>query len=154
MKITSRLALLIATLIASNLASACSRAITAPSRVADATAGSSALTTNTVWTLRSLTQAGSPEITIADCGAFTLMFGDDGKIQMRADCNRAFASYTLSGQTLSVGLIASTKAYCASAPLDNQYLALLGGENTVTSSTTTVQLSSPRGTLRFARTSP
>jgi len=151
MKISSRLALLTTLLIASNLASACSRAITAPSTVADSPAGSTALSTNTVWTLRSLTQTGSPEITIADPGAFTLTLGDDGKIAVRADCNRGSASYTVSGQTLSVGLMAVTRAYCQSAPLDDQYLALLIGESSVISSANSVQLSSPRGTLRFAR---
>lgn len=151
MKISSRLALLTALLIASNLASACSRAITAPSTVADTPAGSNALTTNTMWTLRSIARAGSPEVTIADPGIFTLTFGDDGKIAVRADCNRASASYTVSGQALSVGLMAVTRAYCASAPLDDQYLSLLGGESTVTTGATSVELSSPRGTLRFAR---
>jgi hypothetical protein len=91
MKIISRLALLTALLIASNLASACTHAITAPSTVADAPAGSNALTTNTMWTLRSMTRAGSPEVTVAD-PIFTVTFGDDGKIAVRADCNRASAS--------------------------------------------------------------
>jgi hypothetical protein len=45
--------------------------------------------------------------------------------------------------------MASTQAYCASAPLDGQYLALLGGENVATFDGTTLQLSSPRGTLRL-----
>lgn len=79
------------------------------------------------------------------------MFADDGRIQARAECNRASASYTLNGQTLSVGLMASTKAYCATALLDDRYLALLGGENVVTSAGNTLQLSSPRGTPRFVR---
>jgi heat shock protein HslJ len=82
---------------------------------------------------------------------FTLMLTDDGKISTRADCNRASGAYRISGNTLSIGPIASTRAYCATAPVDQQFLMLLGGENMVTTSDSALQLSSPRGTLTFGR---
>lgn len=151
MKLASRLALLTALLIAGNLASACSHSVTAPSSVEGSTAGSTALSTNTLWTLRSLQEGTSPEITIADPSKFTLTLTDDGKIQVRADCNRGIGGYTVTGQTLSVGPMAVTRAYCGDDSVDNEFLTLLSGENTLTSAATTLQLSSPRGTLRFAR---
>ena len=112
---------------------------------------SATLSTNIVWTLKSLNETGSPTVTIANPDLFTLMLTDEGKVQARADCNRASASYTIANQTLSVGLLASTQAYCTSAPVDGQYLALLGGENVATVDGDTLQLTSRRGTLRFTR---
>jgi heat shock protein HslJ len=47
--------------------------------------------------------------------------------------------------------LASTRAYCASAPIDTDYLTLLSGESTVSISGATLQLSSSRGTLTFTR---
>ena len=88
---------------------------------------------------------------IADPSLFTLTLTDDGHVEARADCNRASAGYTFAAPTLSVGLMASTRAYCASAPVDGQYLDLLGGDSVVTASGNALQLSSSRGTLRFAR---
>ena len=152
MNTSSRSVLFVGPLVLGLLVSACGEATTAsllPS--APSSTGASVLSTNTTWTLQSLTETGLPEITIADRSAFTLVLTDDGKIQARADCNRASAGYALADNTLSVGLIASTRAYCASAPLDGQYLALLGGENIVTVNGASLQLSSPRGTLRFVR---
>ncbi len=114
-------------------------------------AQSAALAANTTWTLQSLAEVGSPDVTIVDPNLFTLVLTDDGKVQARADCNRASAAYTVTDQTLSVGLMASTMAYCASAPIDEQYLSLLGGDNIITTSGAALQLSSSRGTLRFVR---
>ena len=153
---SSRSVLFAGPLVLGLLGSACGEATTAsllPS--APSSTGSSSqslvLPTNTTWTLQSLTETGLPEITIADPSVFTLVLTDDGKLQARADCNRASAGYAVSDGTLSVGLIASTMAQCASAPIDSQYLALLGGENVVAINGATLQLSSPRGTLRFVQ---
>jgi heat shock protein HslJ len=112
---------------------------------------SALIQTNATWTLQSLTETGATEVTIADPSRFTLLLTDDGKAQVRADCNRGVAGYTLTDHTLSVGLMASTRAYCGSASADTQYLALLGGETVVTASDAALQLSSSRGTLRFVR---
>lgn len=130
---------------------ACQGAVAGPSRVPASAGGSVAIEANAVWTLRSLVHADGSVVAIEDPSAFTLTLTDDGKLQARADCNRATGGYTISGNRLSVGPIASTKAYCASAPLDDQYLTLLSGENVVALSGASLQLSSPRGALRFGR---
>ena len=153
MKMFARLAALASPLVAGFLVTSCGDAPAAsalpssPSSLAQ----SDVLAPNTTWVLQSLAETGSPEVTIADPSRFTFMLTDDGKLQARADCNRASAGYALTGQTLSVGLMASTRAYCASAPVDGQYLALLGGESVATARGTTLELSSSRGTLRFGR---
>jgi heat shock protein HslJ len=110
-----------------------------------------AIDTNVVWHLRSIVSADGSVLTIGDPSLFTVMLTDDGKVSARADCNRASGGYRISGNTLSIGPMASTRAYCASAPVDQQFLMLLGGENSVTTSDATLQLSSPRGTLKFGR---
>jgi heat shock protein HslJ len=130
---------------------ACSGTIQGPSSVPSAPLNSLAIETNAVWQLRSIVSADGSLLTIADPRVFTLMLTDDGKVSARADCNRASGGYTLSGNMLSIGPIASTRAYCATAPVDQQFLMLLGGENIVTTSGATLQLSSSRGTLEFGR---
>jgi heat shock protein HslJ len=130
---------------------ACSGTVTRPSQVPAAPVASLAIETSAVWHLRSLAIADGSVLPIENPSLFTLMLTDDGKISTRADCNRASGAYRISGNTLSIGPIASTRAYCATAPVDQQFLMLLGGENMVTTSDSALQLSSPRGTLTFGR---
>jgi heat shock protein HslJ len=113
--------------------------------------GSLSIETNAVWKLQSLVRADSSEATIADPSLFTMSLVDDTSLRVQSDCNRASGGYTTSGNTISIGPLASTRAYCASAPIDSEYLALLGGESTVSLSGSTLRLSSARGTLTFAR---
>jgi heat shock protein HslJ len=109
------------------------------------------IATDTVWKLQSLAVAGSPAVAIGDPNVFTFTLDAAGRLSAKADCNRGSASYTLTGDTLSVGLMAATLAACATAPLDTQFLALLSGDNVATSDGLTLQLSSPRGTLQLVR---
>ena len=139
------------TLISALSLGACSGTIATPSQVPAAPIASLAIDTNVVWRLQSLAGADGSVLTIGDPSAFTLTLTDDGKVQVRADCNRASGGYRISGNTLSIGAMASTKAYCSTAPVDQQFLMLLAGEDIVTTSGATLQLSSPRGTLRFGR---
>jgi heat shock protein HslJ len=155
MKFSARLTPFVGLLVVGLVVTACGEATmpvlpVSPTSIPSA-AQSALIPTNTTWTLQSLTETGATEVAIADPSIFTLVLNDDGKVQARADCNRASAGYTVTDRTLSVGLMASTRAYCASAPVDGQYLALLGGENVVTTSGAALQLSSSRGTLRFVR---
>ena len=138
-------------LIAALSLAACNGTMAGPSAVLAPPTASAAIETNAVWHLRSIGGADGSIVTIEDPSPFTLMLADDGKLSARADCNRASGAYRISGTTLSIGPIASTRAYCASAPTDGQFLALLVGESVIAGSDSTLQLSSPRGTLRFVR---
>jgi heat shock protein HslJ len=151
MSFVLRVARLNSVLLAALFLAACSGTIAAPSNAPSAPIASLAIQTNAVWHLRSIVSADGSVLTIDDPSLFTLMLTDDGKVSARADCNRASGAYSLSGNSLSIGPIASTRAYCTSAPVDQQFLMLLGGENAVTTSDITLQLSSPGGTLRFGR---
>jgi heat shock protein HslJ len=130
---------------------ACGGTTTGPSNVPTAPIVSPAIDTNAVWHLRSIGGVDGAVLGIDDPSLFTLTLTDAGKVAVRADCNRASGGYTISGNTLSIGPMASTIAYCTTAPVDQQFLTLLGGESTVTASAAALHLSSPRGTLVFGR---
>ena len=125
---------------------------TAPSPSSTTPSGDAlSIETNAVWKLQSLARTNSSKVTIGDPSRFTMSLGDDKLLHAQADCNKATGGYTTSGTTISVGPLASTKAYCGSAPIDTDYLLLLSGDNTVAISGSTLELSSSRGTLRFTR---
>lgn len=144
---------LVAALVAAVSLTACDgTSPVSPSSVATTpTGGALTVETTSVWKLQSLARAGGSAVTVTDPGLFTMSLSS-GTLQLKADCNRATGTYTLSGNTLSVGsTMASTKAYCGSASLDTDYLAILGGQSTVSITGSTLQLSSSRGTLTFGQ---
>jgi heat shock protein HslJ len=130
---------------------ACGGTLTGPSAAPAAPVASLAIQTNTVFHLRSMTKADGAIQVIDDPSLFTLMLSGEGTIAARVDCNRANGGYTISGNTVSVGPLASTKAYCGDGSFDSQFLTLLGGQTTATASGNTLQLSSARGILTFDR---
>lgn len=130
---------------------ACGGTLTGPSVAPAAPAGSLAIEANAVWHLRSMTNADGALQVIEDPSLFTLTLTDEGKVAARVDCNRAFGAYTISGNTVSMGPLASTRAYCGASSFDAEFLTLLVGETMAATSGNTLQLSSPRGILRFDR---
>lgn len=105
----------------------------------------------TTWTVESAQPAGQPELAAPTPGAFTLVL-ESGRAGARVDCNSCGGAYTLSGATLTVSpSMVCTRAACPGMTFGNQYLTLLGGENTVAISDRTLTLSSPRGILRLRR---
>jgi heat shock protein HslJ len=148
-----RLTHLVAALAAAASLTACNGSSpVAPSSVPmTSTGGALTIETNAVWKLQSLARAGSAATRVSDPTLYTLSL-NGGALQLRADCNRATGTYTMNEKTLSVGpTMASTRAYCGSASLDTDYLALLSGENTVSIAGSTLQLLSSRGTLTFGQ---
>jgi heat shock protein HslJ len=131
---------------------ACAQSI-APSTItpSEAATAPAAIVTG-AWKLQSLTRSDSTVVTVSQPERFTVEFTDANRISLRADCNRGFGSFTSNGNAISVGPVAITKAYCVeTAPLDDEFVGLLNGDNAVTSTATSLQLSSARGTLRFIR---
>ncbi|HEU4382673.1 MAG TPA: META domain-containing protein [Anaeromyxobacteraceae bacterium] len=61
-----------------------------------------------------------------DPARYTLRLGADRRAEIRADCNRATASYALAGSALSLGPIASTRAHCPPPSISDRYLQQLG----------------------------
>ncbi len=105
------------------------------------------------WTLVSLQEAGS-EAASVPARRFFADFGPDKDLFIKADCNVCTAGYTaaLDGSFETVGPIPCTLAYCATAPLDTRYLALLEAARSWSVSEEELELSSAGGVLRFERT--
>ena len=105
------------------------------------------------WRLVSLREPGHDEVRVADPGAFTVEFAADGRVQVKADCNRCGGTYTAGSRTLQVGPLACTRAFCtATAPLDTTFAALVGSAQTWTSSDDQhLEVASTSGVLRFQR---
>jgi heat shock protein HslJ len=148
---TLRLVHLTSALFSALALAACGGTLTEPSAAPAAPPTSLAIETNAVWHLRSMAQPDGAIQPIEDSSLFTLMLSDEGNAAVQADCNRASGGYRITGRSVSIGPLASTKAYCGAASFDSEFLTLLGGETIATASGTTLQLSSPRGTLTFGR---
>ncbi len=59
----------------------------------------------------------------ADRDLFTLAFGSDGQVAIRADCNRGTGTWSSTGSSgLKFGPIASTLALCAQPTIGDRYL--------------------------------
>ena len=57
--------------------------------------------------------------------AFTITFGEDGKVTGTTDCNNFFGSYTVQDNLISFGDLASTKMYCEGSQ-ESDFLRYLG----------------------------
>ncbi|NVO66666.1 META domain-containing protein [Methanofollis tationis] len=82
----------------------------------------------TTWTLESL-YSGDTVSSVVAGSMITAIFGEDGSLTGSAGCNRYFATCTLSGASLSIGQIGSTKMHCTAEGIMEQettYLNLLG----------------------------
>jgi heat shock protein HslJ len=101
------------------------------------------------WQLVSLTEAGREPQSVAEPDLFTVEFTADGRASLRADCNRCSAAYDARSQRLTVGLLACTRAYCASAPLDSTFVALVGQATTWRSVDRGLELRSEAGVLQL-----
>jgi len=133
--------------------SACAGNVVAPSATG-APSGASPTATAALggaWKLQSITRADSTIVTVQQPDLFTLELTDT-RIALRVDCNRATGSYTTNGTTLTVGKLAMTDAYCAAtADVGAEYLRQLDGDTVVSATTSSLVLSSARGTLRFGK---
>ena len=134
---------------------ACSRSVVSPSSDAGQAVGSvpPALTiTNTLWKLQSFQRPGAPSTPVANPDQFTMELLADGRLSVRADCNRCAGSYSPAGETFTVGSNAAcTRAACSTAPFDQEYVMALTGATITRASGNTLECASPQGVLTFAR---
>jgi heat shock protein HslJ len=113
----------------------------------DPLTGPSALT-GQVWKLQSLQRADFSVLTV-DPALYTVEFNDGGRLSARADCNRCAGTYQTSGASLTVGLLACTRAFCGADSLDNQYTAILAAAQSHGVSDGILTIASSNGTLRY-----
>lgn len=112
-------------------------------------APSQTVITNVFWKLYSFQRSDLPEIEIHNPEQFTVRFGDDGRVAIRADCNNCIGSYELTGQHLRLGVLACTRAYCGSDSLDTEYLRALESATAFSTAEGVLTIKAPGAVLTF-----
>jgi heat shock protein HslJ len=103
------------------------------------------------WRLVAMKPAGQAEAPAPAGVTYSVTFAGD-RMSVRADCNTCTGVYSLSGQTLTAGpTLLCSRAACPTMEFEHVYIQLVAGDSTISLSTNTLALSSPRGTLRFSR---
>jgi heat shock protein HslJ len=103
------------------------------------------------WRLVSLQRAGAAAIAVDNPERYTVMFGDDGRLSVKSDCNSCRSSYALSGSALMVQALACTKAYCGTASLDTPFTSALSQAQTVSRNGEVMTIQGEGAIARFRR---
>jgi heat shock protein HslJ len=111
----------------------------------------------TNWTLDSFYTGTAVSSVIAGT-TITAVFGEDGSVAGSAGCNHYFASYNVTGTSVSIGSAGSTKMYCTSPGVMQQestYLASLSRAAAFTITGNRLSLAEANGTtlLSFTKAS-
>ena len=145
------LACVVFLLAAATFSVACDESVAAPSPTSQS-ATAAAPVTDGVWKLQSFQRADATSVPVPDPDRFTIEVGADGRLAVRADCNRCSASYSQASGALKVGsAMACTKAFCSTSPFDGQYTGALSDATLVRATDTTLEFVSAAGVLKFAR---
>jgi heat shock protein HslJ len=102
------------------------------------------------WRLASLNPTDQPAVPIGEPDRFVADF-QDGRLALLADCNRCGAGYAAGPDTLAVGLMVCTQAFCQSAPIDTQFADLVQRAIAWRVESGRLELSSTGGVLRLER---
>jgi heat shock protein HslJ len=111
------------------------------------------------WSLGSMVKDGAT-VAIVPGTTITAKFTSDGSVNGAAGCNNYFASYTVAGNTMTVGPVGSTLMFCgAPAGIMNQETTYLGMlQNASTFSATAMELrisdASGKNTLVYQKYQP
>lgn len=103
------------------------------------------------WQLVSLQPSGQPQVPAPTGASFSVGFDSDGRVSVAADCNRCGSTYQADRDTLHVGDMACTLAYCATAPVDTQFSGLVSSAESWSVESGQLELRSGEGTLRLRR---
>jgi heat shock protein HslJ len=90
----------------------------------------------TNWTLDSVYSGDAVSSVIAGT-TITAVFGEDGSVAGSAGCNHYFASYNVTGPTMSIGPAGSTKMYCTGPGVMQQESSFLASLSRAASFTIT-----------------
>ena len=150
-KVLRSVACVVFLLAAATFSVACDESMAAPSPTSQSAAAASV--TEGVWKLQSFQRVDSTIVPVPDPDRFTIEIAPDGRLAVRADCNRCSASYSQSSGALRVGpAMACTRAFCSTtAPFDEQYTAALSDATLVRATATSLEFVSSAGVLKFAR---
>ncbi len=117
---------------------ACGKASTSPSAIIGG-----------VWKIRSIETYAGSVVGVANTAGYTVEFKDAGKLAARADCNQCSGTYAISGDSLTIGALACTKAFCGSSSYDVLFLDILSNATTFGVQGVELTIESPKGTLRM-----
>lgn len=113
--------------------------------------------TDVQWGLTELTetQPASQSI-IPDPENYTLVFQPDGGLQILADCNSGFGSYTIDGDSMAIEIGVLTTAVCGAESLSSLFLDLLErvGSYELSQEELVLNLAEVAGTMRFTNLGP
>ncbi|MBK5109391.1 MAG: SH3 domain-containing protein [Anaerolineales bacterium] len=113
--------------------------------------------TNVLWGWSELTetQPASQSI-IPDPENYTLVFQPDSGLQILADCNSGFGTYTLDGDQMSIEIGVLTTAVCGPESVSSLFLDLLGrvASYELSQDQLVLNLADEAGTMRFTNLGP
>ena len=100
--------------------------------------------------------AGKNDVTVDNPGQYTLVFRDDGTVNIQADCNNASGTYTRNGSSLQIELGPSTMAACGENSLADDFLGKLAGAGTfvMDGDKLVINLMADAGNMVFANGGP
>jgi heat shock protein HslJ len=102
------------------------------------------------WRLQSMALDGADAFVPEDRSRFTIEFGADGNLGVRADCNVCGGSYTLSGGRMTVGPMACTLVACPTNR-GQEFATLIQGTTSVELEDGELEIESDGGTLELTR---
>ncbi len=123
---------------------------TAPSSLPGTSSNALEAAAGITWTLRSFTDSLGQSVSLPGRATFTIAFAD-GRVNIQSDCNRCTGAATAQEGSVDIGLLACTRAFCSSSPVDSQFEQALQGRHTVALQGSRLTLSSSRAVLDFAR---
>jgi heat shock protein HslJ len=83
--------------------------------------------TDAIWRWQGTVYNNDTESVSADPDRFTLTLQSDGKVSIRADCNRGGGTYILDEKKLSITITHTTRAACPPGSLEKPYIRDLNG---------------------------
>jgi heat shock protein HslJ len=102
------------------------------------------------WRLRSIQRPDGTVVGLPSA-VYTAEFGADGRLGVRADCNRCGGGYTAADGRLQVSVLACTRVFCPTAPLDTEFAATLEAGRSYAVDDRILTIHGDRGTLTFER---
>lgn len=105
---------------------------------------------NTIWRWQT-SESATGKTTIDKPENYQIEFLTDGKIGVKADCNRGGGSYTTTGGNISLARIFTTKKFCGEKSLDSRFLRALESARAFRVEGNTLLISSENetGTMKF-----
>jgi len=102
------------------------------------------------WSLVQLTTSTTSLTEAKSAGRFVLTLSGDRAL-LKADCNTCAGDFRVDGDAITLNLLACTRAFCQSSPLDTQVVQAVSSTHTVRLDASRLQFSSARGEIRFER---